>query len=301
MNFFSFHIGDYASATRHLSWDEDCAYRRLLDTYYITEKPLPGEHKAVFRLAMARSKAQQAAVVQVLQEFFELTDDGWINRRADAEIASMRLKQEASEEKVAHESDRMKRMRERRAVMFGDLRTVGIVPAWDIHMKDLQRLHDEHCGSPVTPVTRPVTPETAPVTQPATSPVTPVTRPATAISTNTNTNTNKEEPEGSSSLATSRRKRIPPDFTPNETGIELARSQGIDVQEQLQRFHDYHAAKGSVMVDWQAAWRTWVGNAKTFARASGPPRSADFNRQEAIEQRNRAVGDEWLRQQGITA
>ena len=32
------HIGDYLSATRHLSWEEDAAFRRLLDTYYSTEK-----------------------------------------------------------------------------------------------------------------------------------------------------------------------------------------------------------------------------------------------------------------------
>ena len=32
MNYYPFHIGDYLSATRHLSWDEDHAYRRLLES-----------------------------------------------------------------------------------------------------------------------------------------------------------------------------------------------------------------------------------------------------------------------------
>ena len=31
------------------------------------------------------------------------------------------------------------------------------------------------------------------------------------------------------------------------------------------RFMDHHRAKGSVMADWQAAWRAWVGNAVKFA------------------------------------
>lgn len=47
MNYFPFHIGDYLSATRHLSWEEDLAYRRVLDTYYTNEKPLPAEVKQV--------------------------------------------------------------------------------------------------------------------------------------------------------------------------------------------------------------------------------------------------------------
>ena len=33
---------------------------------------------------------------------------------------------------------------------------------------------------------------------------------------------------------------------------------------ELQKFSDYHKGKGSVMADWQAAWRTWMGNASQF-------------------------------------
>ncbi len=29
MNFYKHHIGDYAKATEHLSWDEDQAYTRM--------------------------------------------------------------------------------------------------------------------------------------------------------------------------------------------------------------------------------------------------------------------------------
>jgi uncharacterized protein YdaU (DUF1376 family) len=41
VNFYSFHIGDYAAHTRHLTPIEDIAYRRMLDLYYTSEKPLP--------------------------------------------------------------------------------------------------------------------------------------------------------------------------------------------------------------------------------------------------------------------
>lgn len=100
MNYYPFHIGDYASATRHLSWDEDCAYRRLLDVYYTSEKPLPAELRAVCRLAMATTDAQREAVQIVLEEFFTLTPDGWANGRADVELHAMREKQQKQRDKA---------------------------------------------------------------------------------------------------------------------------------------------------------------------------------------------------------
>jgi len=42
MHYFNFNIGDYASHTRHLSLMEDLAYRRLIDAYYLAEKPFTG-------------------------------------------------------------------------------------------------------------------------------------------------------------------------------------------------------------------------------------------------------------------
>ena len=93
MNYYPFHIGDYASATRHLSWDEDSAFRRLLDVYYTTEKPLPADLRSVCRLVLATTDAQRAAVELVLAEFFKLTPEGWINVRADIEIERMQDKQ----------------------------------------------------------------------------------------------------------------------------------------------------------------------------------------------------------------
>ncbi len=100
MNYYPFHIGDYLSATRHLSWEEDAAYRRLLDTYYTTEKPLPTELRAVCRLVLATSDGQREAVRVVLEEFFQLTESGWINQRADKEIEAMREKQEKQRQKA---------------------------------------------------------------------------------------------------------------------------------------------------------------------------------------------------------
>ena len=100
MNYYPFHIGDYLSATRHLSWEEDAAYRRLLDTYYTSEKPLPADLRVVCRLVLAQTDAQREAVRVVLEEFFKATDAGWINSRADAEIEAMREKQQKQRDKA---------------------------------------------------------------------------------------------------------------------------------------------------------------------------------------------------------
>ena len=88
LNFFKHHLGDYDSATMHLSWDEDMAYTRLIRVYYRDEKPLPLELAKVIRLARAQTKAQVAAVGAVLREFFSEQEDGWHNKRCDEEIAA---------------------------------------------------------------------------------------------------------------------------------------------------------------------------------------------------------------------
>ena len=94
MNYYEHHLGDYDGNTAHLSWAEDCAYRRLICLYYRTEKPIPADIKKVYRLVRATSKQERDAVQQVLNEFFEIRVDGWHNDRCDDEIARYLDKQE---------------------------------------------------------------------------------------------------------------------------------------------------------------------------------------------------------------
>lgn len=91
MNFYSFHIGDYAVHTRHLSLLEDLAYRRLLDLYYTRERAFPADFAEVARLIGMRD--YQTEVAAVLAEFFKLDESGWTHARCDAEIAHMQDKQ----------------------------------------------------------------------------------------------------------------------------------------------------------------------------------------------------------------
>ena len=64
-----------------------------------------------------------------------------------------------------------------------------------------------------------------------------------------------------------RKSRVPVDFEPNDTAIDKAKQLGVDVGAEVPKFIDYHTAKGSVMVDWQAAFRTWLGNARPIKQA----------------------------------
>jgi uncharacterized protein YdaU (DUF1376 family) len=152
VNYYPFHIGDFAAHTAHLTWEEDIAYRRALDWYYLNEKALPEDVTKVARLI--RMPKSVAVIEAVLAEFFVKAEDGWHNKRADQELASMAAKQEQQGAKDEHEAERMKRHRERRAQMFAVLRAVGVVPAWDVPMKELQRLFNENCNAPATDLQR---------------------------------------------------------------------------------------------------------------------------------------------------
>jgi len=90
VNFYPHHIGDYLTATAHLSWHEDCAYRRLLDVYYSREQVIPADVAQACRLVRAASKDERKAVETVLNEFFTKTDAGWQHSRCDAEIVKAR-------------------------------------------------------------------------------------------------------------------------------------------------------------------------------------------------------------------
>jgi len=92
MHYYQFNIGDYASHTRHLNPIEDIAYRRLLDAYYLQERPLNSGTATVARQINMRE--YEAEVKLVLEEFFLLTEEGWVNQRADKEIKHYKAKVE---------------------------------------------------------------------------------------------------------------------------------------------------------------------------------------------------------------
>lgn len=83
MYFYQFHIGDYRTSTGHLSNEEDLAYRRLIDMYYMTEKPIPLD-----LVPVARKIKSTVEIIErlITDKLFIKQDDGYHNRRCDEEI-----------------------------------------------------------------------------------------------------------------------------------------------------------------------------------------------------------------------
>ena len=98
MHYYSFHVSDYIHDTAHLSAYEDLAFRRLLDLYYTSEKPIPNRtHEVARRIRMSN---QENAVQTVLEEFFmfDMANDCWFHKRCDETIAAYQAKAERNRE-----------------------------------------------------------------------------------------------------------------------------------------------------------------------------------------------------------
>ena len=91
MNFYPFHIGDYLAHTSHLNDSEDLAYRRMMDWYYLNEKPLPADIDVIARLV----RATPGIVIMILGDFFYQDEDGkYHSKRADEELAKYKAMQD---------------------------------------------------------------------------------------------------------------------------------------------------------------------------------------------------------------
>jgi uncharacterized protein YdaU (DUF1376 family) len=245
LNYYPFHIGDFAAHTAHLSWEEDIAYRRMLDWYYLNEKALPGDAAKVARLI--RMPKSREAIDTVLAEFFVLSDDGWHNKRADQELTTMLGKQEQQSTKDAHEADRMRRYRERRALMFAALREQNVVPAWDVPMKELQRLFDAHCNAPETDLQREQAQN--------------CNGDATAIPIPIPTPTPITVGEGGKRPA----RKCPVDFELTDSMRTWAKTEAplVNVESATATFRD-HTFK-TAHTDWAGAWRNWLRKDQQYA------------------------------------
>lgn len=96
MHAYYHHIGDYRKDTAHLSLMEHGIYRQLLDTYYLDQKPLCLDHAKLMRSHSVRSADEVQAFENVLQDFFERTENGYVHKRCEAEIGKYKAKSESA-------------------------------------------------------------------------------------------------------------------------------------------------------------------------------------------------------------
>ncbi len=90
MNFYPHHISDFNNATRHLTRVERSVYRDAIEMYYDTESVLTGDLTRLQKKLLCRSDEEKQALNDVLDEFFDLHDDGYFHERCDHEIAKYR-------------------------------------------------------------------------------------------------------------------------------------------------------------------------------------------------------------------
>lgn len=186
MNYFEHHIGDYDKNTAHLSACEDGIYHRMIRRYLDKEEPLIADVPKLERVLRARTKDERAAVAAVLDEFFELRDDGWHNKTCDEVLAAYWAGEPEREVKKANETNRLTRHREERARLFKVLTDAGQHAPWNIAMNELRAMADRvaatapEAPAPPLPATAPATPATATQT-PNTRHQTPDTNPQGVI------------------------------------------------------------------------------------------------------------------------
>lgn len=237
MNYYEHHLGDYAAATAHLTWDEDMAYTRLMRHYYHTERGIPDGQQ--YRLARAESPAQRAAVDVVLGEFFELADGFWLQARCEQELARYRDKQAKAQRSA---NSRWQKERE------------PAKPATEAVRIDSTAAPDANAMLPSD----------------ANAMRTQCERNAHQTP---DTNLSPSLRSGDSARARSAT-RLPPEWRPPDDDLRFALDlvgEGA-VRLELAKFRDYWAAKAGrdgAKLDWPATWRNWIRRAhETRSRSS---------------------------------
>lgn len=77
---------DYRAKTSHLTFEQDSAYRRMIDAYYERRAPLPAEPSALYRLCGAQSDSERDSIDLVAREFFSNGDGLLRHERCDEQI-----------------------------------------------------------------------------------------------------------------------------------------------------------------------------------------------------------------------
>ena len=75
---------------------------------------------------------------------------------------------------------------------------------------------------------------------------------------------------------------MPENFAPTPEHTEQAKAAGLDIQDEFQKFSDYHASKGTQYADWNAGFRYWLNTAAGFKRKANSENIDTTEREEAF-------------------
>lgn len=289
MNWVEWHLKDYAEATDHLNFLEDCAYFRMLRKYYADERPLPRQVAKVQRLVRANTKDEKRAVKKVLREFFELSNDGWRQKRCDYLIARYQSGEPERDGRRTKENERKHRYREERERLFSQLRELGVHPPWNAKSSDLRVMLARQTGTTTGTATE--TPRTAsqePITnnhQPSERESSNVAD-ATTPSQSRGKNGRAKETEGSGAGWT----YFPDTFDLTSERREVAERIGIrpeDIEPALAKFCRYYRSstgKEARSRDWESRWELWCQRQlEDHAREPDSPAAPNSRRMSSLE------------------
>lgn len=230
MHYYRFHVGDYLSATSHLTDTEDLCYRRLLDMYYTTEAGIPTDLDRVAR----RVRMPRETVEVVLRDFFKETSDGWIQDRCEQEIAGYHDLAEIAREN----GKRGGRPKKPSGFPAGSQRDAAGYPAGTE-----QEPNGNPTGTQQEPAGNPTATQTKANQEPITSNQEPVT--------------NNEEVETPATDA----RMCPPDWQPSRELAAYACGvlKELALNKEILHFRAYKWRRP--VQDWDDAWRRWVQQA----------------------------------------
>jgi uncharacterized protein YdaU (DUF1376 family) len=86
LHYYRFNIADYRKDTSHLSPIEHYIYRYLLDWLYLDESPIQDDKKSILR-RLSLCEDELPSLENVLNDFFVLAENGWMNKRVMIEVA----------------------------------------------------------------------------------------------------------------------------------------------------------------------------------------------------------------------
>lgn len=83
---YRFYPGDFLRDTQHLSLEEEGAYRRLIDHYMMTGRPIPDDLHRIRRILRV-SLQKTRCFLPILREFFIEKDGKLFHKKCEAELA----------------------------------------------------------------------------------------------------------------------------------------------------------------------------------------------------------------------
>lgn len=115
--------------TRHLTLEEDGAYRRLIDEYMITRQALPADAAALARV-IGIPKAEYDRIAPRVIRFFRLRNNRLWHKRCEAEIRAQNARHNRNSEKA-------KKAAFARYSKINGLHARGMLEPTTLHNKDL--------------------------------------------------------------------------------------------------------------------------------------------------------------------